>query len=382
MENRIFAGYHYDLSFITIHYRSEFPGLYIWQRNEKRVKVKVREGCLLILSGKQIQQLLISTFSLFQLSVGINTHLWRPINDVILTDMNTEHSPNNLQSSCSTFSILFFNIKGEVSCDFGAIRVHQDTTALETRNGSWKREFWSSAPTLRKFWIEWSYLVVSLEGDYDGRLRRVQDSWYPGEVQNGVMTGLHRFHFISYSLGIICRKMRNGVIKSFNNLWHVTLLMAFAVKSSRNCLFECPLFASWLGKHLKLAAMTFDHFKLIIFTSWRGKLLQLVAMANICILSESLHSRTSWLEKLTLSTSWQGMLKSDNEGFPKWEEAIDSWGYKLMSAVEVVAEMTAIGFGLPKDAFTDLLKSGPHLLSPTGGDIGSHGKEDFCRISL
>ncbi|GJZ49884.1 RNA-directed DNA polymerase, eukaryota, reverse transcriptase zinc-binding domain protein [Tanacetum coccineum] len=186
----------------------DFPGLYIWQRNEKRVKVKVREGCLLILSGKQ--------------------------------------------------------------------SIH--------RNGSWKREFWSSAPTLRKFWIEWSYLVVSLEGDYDGRLRRVQDSRYPGEVQNGVITGLHRFHFIPYSLGIICRKMRNGVI------------------------LPTPVF--WLGSRTK-----------------------------------------------SVTAAMAGMLKSDNECFPKWEEAMDSWGYELMSAVEVVAEMTAIGFGLPKDAFTDLLKS-------------------------
>ncbi|GJX09645.1 flavanone 3-hydroxylase [Tanacetum coccineum] len=54
------------------------------------------------------------------------------------------------------------------------------------------------------------------------------------------------------------------------------------------------------------------------------------------------------------------------EGFPEWEETMDSWGYKLMSAVEAVAEMAAIGFGLPKDAFNGLLKNGPHLLSPTG----------------
>jgi hypothetical protein len=35
---------------------------------------------------------------------------------------------------------------------------------------------------------------------------------------------------------------------------------------------------------------------------------------------------------------------------------MDSWGYKMISAVEVVAEMAAIGFGLPKDAFTSLMK--------------------------
>ncbi|KAF2551838.1 hypothetical protein F2Q68_00036477, partial [Brassica cretica] len=44
------------------------------------------------------------------------------------------------------------------------------------------------------------------------------------------------------------------------------------------------------------------------------------------------------------------------EGFPEWKEVMDSWGYKMISAVEVVAEMAAIGFGLPKDAFTSLMK--------------------------
>ncbi|KAF5782654.1 putative oxoglutarate/iron-dependent dioxygenase, isopenicillin N synthase [Helianthus annuus] len=71
-------------------------------------------------------------------------------------------------------------------------------------------------------------------------------------------------------------------------------------------------------------------------------------------------------------------LNSDHivpEGFPDWEETMNSWGYKLLSAVEAVAEMAAVGFGLPKDAFTNLMKNGPHLLSPTGGDLGSHGKE-------
>ncbi|GLT60709.1 hypothetical protein SLA2020_334650 [Shorea laevis] len=63
------------------------------------------------------------------------------------------------------------------------------------------------------------------------------------------------------------------------------------------------------------------------------------------------------------------------EGFPEWKETMDSWGYKMISAVEAVAEMAAIGFGLPKDAFTALMKQGPHLLAPTGSDLGRYGKE-------
>ncbi|CAI8612506.1 unnamed protein product [Vicia faba] len=63
------------------------------------------------------------------------------------------------------------------------------------------------------------------------------------------------------------------------------------------------------------------------------------------------------------------------EGFPEWEETMNSWGQKMMAAIEVVAEMTAIGFNLPKDSFTSLMKQGPHLLAPTGSDLEKYGKE-------
>ncbi|CAM8961094.1 unnamed protein product [Rhodiola kirilowii] len=63
------------------------------------------------------------------------------------------------------------------------------------------------------------------------------------------------------------------------------------------------------------------------------------------------------------------------EGFPEWKETMDSWGYKMISAIEIVAEMAAIGFGLPRDAFTSLMKQGPHLLAPTGSDLSRHGHE-------
>lgn len=63
------------------------------------------------------------------------------------------------------------------------------------------------------------------------------------------------------------------------------------------------------------------------------------------------------------------------EGFPEWKDTMASWGHKMISAVEAVAEMAAIGFGLPKDAFTSLMKQGPHLLAPTGSDLKRYGQE-------
>lgn len=51
----IFAGFHYDIAFMTIHGKSRFPGLYIWLRNGQRVQVKVPDGCLLIQAGKTFE---------------------------------------------------------------------------------------------------------------------------------------------------------------------------------------------------------------------------------------------------------------------------------------------------------------------------------------
>ncbi|XP_074302596.1 uncharacterized protein LOC141634269 [Silene latifolia] len=63
------------------------------------------------------------------------------------------------------------------------------------------------------------------------------------------------------------------------------------------------------------------------------------------------------------------------KGFDGWKERMDSWGCKMVNAIEVVAEMAAVGFGLPKDAFTELMHQGPHLLAPTGSDLARHGQK-------
>ncbi|KAJ4850624.1 hypothetical protein Tsubulata_022194 [Turnera subulata] len=63
------------------------------------------------------------------------------------------------------------------------------------------------------------------------------------------------------------------------------------------------------------------------------------------------------------------------EGFPEWKDTMDSWGCKMIAAIQAVAEMAAIGFGLSKDAFTSLMKQGPHLLAPTGSDLRRYGQE-------
>jgi len=53
----IVAGYHYDISFLTIHGKSRYPGLYIWTREGKKIAVKVPKGCLLLQAGRELEYL-------------------------------------------------------------------------------------------------------------------------------------------------------------------------------------------------------------------------------------------------------------------------------------------------------------------------------------
>ncbi|WWC92628.1 uncharacterized protein L201_007587 [Kwoniella dendrophila CBS 6074] len=56
--NTIYAGFHTDLNFLTIHGQSRYPGLHIWARNSgKKIQVKIPPGCLLVQAGKQIELL-------------------------------------------------------------------------------------------------------------------------------------------------------------------------------------------------------------------------------------------------------------------------------------------------------------------------------------
>lgn len=54
-EKTIFAGYHNDLNFLTIHGKSNYPGLHIWLRDGSRRTVVVPDGCLLLQAGQQFE---------------------------------------------------------------------------------------------------------------------------------------------------------------------------------------------------------------------------------------------------------------------------------------------------------------------------------------
>jgi len=54
----IFAGFHYDLCFMTIHGKSRFPGLHIWPRKGGvKMQVVVPDGHFLVQAGKQLERI-------------------------------------------------------------------------------------------------------------------------------------------------------------------------------------------------------------------------------------------------------------------------------------------------------------------------------------
>jgi isopenicillin N synthase-like dioxygenase len=60
------------------------------------------------------------------------------------------------------------------------------------------------------------------------------------------------------------------------------------------------------------------------------------------------------------------------EGFPEWEGVMNGWAKSMLTSVTTVAEMLAVGFGWKKDTLSSLMHNGPHLLAPTGSDLGRY----------
>ncbi|BFZ61028.1 hypothetical protein YB2330_002086 [Saitoella coloradoensis] len=55
-EGAVYAGFHQDISLLTIHGKSRFPGLYIWV-DGRRVAVRVPDGMLLLQAGMQLERI-------------------------------------------------------------------------------------------------------------------------------------------------------------------------------------------------------------------------------------------------------------------------------------------------------------------------------------
>ncbi|KZT52910.1 Clavaminate synthase-like protein [Calocera cornea HHB12733] len=59
-----------------------------------------------------------------------------------------------------------------------------------------------------------------------------------------------------------------------------------------------------------------------------------------------------------------------------WPDTLNRWGERMKDAVEGVAEMAAVGFGLERELFKDAGQYGPHLLAPTASDLRKYGTKN------
>ncbi|KIP12538.1 hypothetical protein PHLGIDRAFT_27334 [Phlebiopsis gigantea 11061_1 CR5-6] len=60
----------------------------------------------------------------------------------------------------------------------------------------------------------------------------------------------------------------------------------------------------------------------------------------------------------------------------RWTPIMETWGWSMKNAVENLAEMAALGLGLPRATFREAGRYGPHLLAPTASDLVKYGQND------
>ncbi|KAI0348347.1 Clavaminate synthase-like protein [Trametopsis cervina] len=86
-------------------------------------------------------------------------------------------------------------------------------------------------------------------------------------------------------------------------------------------------------------------------------------------------------EKPPYETQFPGLnapnvVPQDQSVHERWTPVMQKWGQSMKDAVENLAEMAALGLGLPREAFREAGRYGPHLLAPTASDLVKYGKED------
>jgi isopenicillin N synthase-like dioxygenase len=102
----IFAGFHYDIAFLTIHGKSRYPGLYVWLRNNQKLQVKVPNGCLLLQAGKTFEHI-------------TGGYVLAGLHEVIYTDKTKEHfeiAKSEGRPTWRVSSTMFTHFRYNVDC--------------------------------------------------------------------------------------------------------------------------------------------------------------------------------------------------------------------------------------------------------------------------
>lgn len=106
-EGAILNGFHYDISFMTCHGKSRYPGLYIWLRNNQKMLCKVPDGCLLLQAGITFEHM-----------TGGFVHAG--FHEVVVSDKTVESFEKGQtigKSPWRVSSTLFAMFRGDVVCE-------------------------------------------------------------------------------------------------------------------------------------------------------------------------------------------------------------------------------------------------------------------------
>ena len=109
-----FAGFHYDLNFITIHGKSRYPGLFLWTRDWKKMACKIPQGCLLMQAG-----------IMFEWITG--GYVLGGFHEVVYTDATKKVRDQNIESSNQGISKSTWRISSTL---FSHFRYDVDITPL------------------------------------------------------------------------------------------------------------------------------------------------------------------------------------------------------------------------------------------------------------
>lgn len=102
-KSTVFAGLHYDISFLTIHGKSRFPGLYIWLRTGEKLRVVVPDGCFLLQAGRELEYL-------------TGGHIKAGFHEVVydeLTEKAVEKAKKENRSTWRVSSTMFSHVRSE-----------------------------------------------------------------------------------------------------------------------------------------------------------------------------------------------------------------------------------------------------------------------------
>jgi len=107
-----FAGFHYDLNFITIHGKSRYPGLFLWTRDFKKMACKVPTGCLLMQAGRMFEWI-TGGYVLSGYHEVVYTEATKAVRDANIK-YNAEESNDKKKSLWRISSTLFSHMRYDV----------------------------------------------------------------------------------------------------------------------------------------------------------------------------------------------------------------------------------------------------------------------------